>query len=112
MSCIFCKIVNGEIPCKKVYEDENVLAFHDLNPLAPIHVLIIPKAHIESAADITNEKSAVVAEIFAAAPKIAKELGLEKGFRIVTNCGEDGRQGVFHLHFHLIGGKKLNENFD
>lgn len=112
MSCIFCKIVNGEIPSKKVYEDEHVLAFHDLNPLAPVHVLIIPKMHIESAADITEENSIVIAKIFEAAAKIAKELKLEKGFRISTNCGEDGRQGVFHLHFHLIGGKKLSENFD
>lgn len=105
--CIFCKIVAGEIPSKKVYEDEQVLAFYDLEPQAPVHVLVIPKAHIASAKDITPENSAAVARVFEAIAKIAQELGLEKGFRVVNNCGEDGMQTVQHLHFHLLGQKKM-----
>lgn len=105
--CLFCKIAAGEIPATKVYEDETVLAFRDLDPKAPAHVLLIPKTHIGSAAEITPENSGVVAQIFEAAAKIAGELGLEKGFRIVTNCGEDGGQSVAHLHFHMLGGRPL-----
>lgn len=102
--CIFCKIAKGEIPSTKVYEDEAVLAFRDLDPQAPEHVLIIPKEHIASAAEITPENSGLVARVFEAAAVIAKELGLKNGFRIVNNCGKDGMQSVQHLHFHLLGG--------
>lgn len=107
--CLFCKIAAGEIPSSKVYEDEAILAFHDISPQAPVHVLIIPKAHIESMNGITSEKSAVVAHIFETVPVIAKELGLTNGYRIVSNCGEDACQSVKHLHFHLLGGVKLTE---
>lgn len=105
--CIFCKIANGEIPSNKVYEDETVLAFYDLDPQAPTHVLVIPKAHIASAAEITPENSAVVAHIFEVVAKLSKELGLENGFRVVNNCGRDGMQSVQHLHFHLLAGKPM-----
>lgn len=105
--CVFCKIAAGEIPANKVYEDDTVLAFRDLDSQAPVHVLLIPKAHIASVAEITPENSGVVAHIFEVAAQIAKELGLENGFRIVNNCGEDGMQSVQHLHFHLLGGKKM-----
>ena len=105
--CIFCKIAAGGIPSTKVYEDEAVLAFKDLDPQAPTHVLIIPKEHIASAADITTENSAVVAHIFEVAAKLSRELGLDNGFRIVNNCGEDGMQSVQHLHVHMLGGKKM-----
>ena len=105
MDCIFCKIVNGEIPSNKVYEDENVLAFYDLEPQAPVHVLIIPKEHIASAAEITADNSAVVSKVFEAAAKIAKQLDLKDGFRIVNNCGARAGQTVMHLHFHMMGGR-------
>ena len=103
--CIFCKIVSGEIPSTKVYEDDTVLGFKDLSPQAPVHVLLIPKIHITSCADITPENSAVVAHIFEVAAKLGKEFGLENGYRIVNNCGEDGGQTVKHLHFHMMGGR-------
>lgn len=106
--CLFCKIIAGEIPSTKVYEDDSVYAFKDINPLAPVHILVVPKNHISSAAEITAENSAVVSKIFEAAAKIAKEQGIaEDGFRIVTNCGEHGCQSVHHLHFHILGGKQL-----
>ena len=106
--CLFCKIIAGEIPSTKVYEDESVYAFKDINPLAPVHILVVPKNHIGSAAEITAENSAVVSKIFEAAAKIAKEQGIaEDGFRIVTNCGDHGCQSVHHLHFHILGGKQL-----
>lgn len=105
--CIFCKIAAGEIPSTKVYEDETVTAFKDLDPQAPTHVLIIPKEHIVSAVEITPENSGVVAHIFEVAAKLAGELGLSNGFRIVNNCGKDGMQSVQHLHFHLLGGKEM-----
>ncbi len=105
--CIFCKIAAGEIPSTKVYEDGQVVAFKDLEPQAPVHVLVIPKAHIASAKEITPENSAVVAHIFEVIAKIADELGLENGFRVINNCGEDGMQSVQHLHFHLLGQKKM-----
>lgn len=105
--CIFCKIANGEIPSNKVYEDESVLAFYDLEPQAPIHVLIIPKQHIACADEITAENSGVVAHIFEVAAKIAKELELKDGYRIVNNCGANGGQTVQHLHFHMLGGKAM-----
>ena len=108
MDCLFCKIVNGEITPTKIYEDEYLYAFKDINPQAPFHVLIIPKTHIDSAADITNENSELVAKIFVAAAKIAEENKLENGFRIVTNSGEYGCQSVKHLHFHLLSGKQLS----
>ncbi len=105
MDCIFCKIVNGEIPSNKAYEDDKVLAFYDLEPQAPVHILIIPKEHIASAADITPENSAVISHIFEVAAIIAKEKGLDNGFRIVNNCGESAGQTVKHIHFHLMGGR-------
>lgn len=108
--CLFCKIIAGEIPSTKVYEDEFVYAFNDINPQAPVHVLIIPKTHIDSSADITTENSALVARVFEAAAQIAKDLGLDNGFRIVTNSGEVGCQSVHHLHFHLLSGRQLSEN--
>ena len=108
--CVFCKIISGEIPSKKVYEDEKIIAINDLNPQAPVHVLFIPKEHICCANAITEENSGVVAHIFTKIPAVAKELGLENGYRVVNNCGEDGGQSVMHLHFHLLGGKKLDLN--
>ena len=105
MDCIFCKIANGEIPSTKVYEDDLVVAFNDLEPQAPIHILIIPKQHIASADDINETNSAVVAHIFEVAAKLGKELGLTNGYRIVNNCGSDGGQTVQHLHFHFMGGR-------
>ena len=107
MDCIFCKIAAGIIPSKKAYEDDKVLAFYDLDPQAPVHILIIPKEHITSAAEINEENSAIIAHIFEAAAKIAKELKLDNGFRIVTNCGEDGGQTVKHIHFHVMSGRKF-----
>ncbi len=103
--CIFCKIAAGEIPSQKAYEDETVLAFYDLDPQAPVHVLVIPKAHIPSAGAVTPENSAVVAHIFEVIAKLADELGLKDGFRVVTNCGVSAGQSVPHLHFHLLGGR-------
>ncbi len=105
MDCIFCKIVNGEIPSNKAYEDDKVLAFYDLEPQAPVHILVIPKEHITSAAEIDENNSAVVAHIFEVAAKLAKEKGLDNGFRIVSNAGESAGQSVKHLHFHLMGGR-------
>lgn len=105
MDCIFCKIAAGEIPSTKVYEDDAVVAFNDLDPQAPVHVLIIPKEHIASAAEINESNSAVVAHIFEVAAKIAAEKGLKDGFRIVNNCGDSAGQSVKHLHFHLMGGR-------
>lgn len=105
--CVFCKIAEGKIPSKKAYEDDQVLAFHDLEPQAPVHILIIPKKHLSSPAEITPENSAVVAHIFEVAAKLARELGLKDGFRVVCNSGRDGGQTVPHLHFHLLGGRSM-----
>ena len=105
--CLFCKIIAGAIPSTKVYEDETVLAFRDIAPQAPCHVLVIPKAHIDDANGITDENSAVVAHIFQVIPQIAKAEGLDNGYRIVSNCGADAGQTVQHLHFHILGGKQL-----
>lgn len=105
MDCIFCKIISGEIPSNKAYEDDKVLAFYDLEPQAPVHILIVPKEHIACAADITPENSAVIAHIFEVAAIIAKEKGLVDGFRIVNNCGDCAGQTVKHIHFHLMGGR-------
>ncbi|MBQ2931339.1 MAG: histidine triad nucleotide-binding protein [Clostridia bacterium] len=108
MDCLFCKIVAGEIPSTKVWEDDKVLAFRDIDPQAPQHIIIIPKEHISSANEITEENSSVVAKIFETAAKIAKEQGFsENGYRIVNNCGEDGGQTVGHIHFHLLAGRNL-----
>lgn len=107
MDCLFCKIIAGEIPSARVYENDNVLAFKDIDPQAPFHAVIVPKTHIASAAEISKENSALIAEIFEAAAVIAKEQGLTNGFRIVTNCGNDGGQTVGHLHFHMLGGRML-----
>ena len=108
-NCIFCRIIKGEIPSAKVYEDEYVLAFRDINPQAPVHVLVVPKKHIASAAEVDESNSVYVAKCFEAIAKIARGEGLENGFRVVNNCGEDGGQTVMHLHYHLIGGVKLSE---
>ena len=106
--CIFCKIIKKEIPSNIVYEDEEILAFRDINPVAPVHILVIPKKHIESLVFVTNEDEALIGRIYTVINKIAKQEGIdENGFRVVVNCGEDGGQEVKHLHFHIIGGKKL-----
>ena len=107
-NCLFCKIIAGAIPSTKVYEDETVLAFRDIAPQAPTHVLVIPKVHIESCNGITAENSAVVAHIFEVIPEIAKAEGLTNGYRVVSNAGADASQTVPHLHFHILGGKALD----
>ena len=108
MDCLFCKIVAGEIPSTKVYEDELVLAFRDIAPQAPTHILVIPKCHISSVAEITGENSAVVAHIFEVIAQVAENEGLANGYRVVSNCGAHAGQTVNHLHFHILGGKELN----
>ena len=108
-SCLFCKILAGEIPSAKVYEDEYVFAFRDINPQAPVHVLVVPKEHIPCADAIDASNSLYVAKCFEAIAKIAKAEGLETGYRVINNCGEDGGQSVQHLHFHVSGGVKLSE---
>lgn len=105
--CLFCKIAAGEIPSTKIYEDDTVYAFADIDPQAPFHAIIIPKEHIKSAADITAENSGLIAKVFEATAKIAKQENLEKGFRVVNNCGEDGGQTVGHIHFHLLARRNL-----
>lgn len=105
--CLFCKIVAGEIPSTKVYEDALVLAFRDIAPQAPTHILVIPKTHIGSVAEVTADNSAVVAHIFEVIPQIAKAEGLDNGYRVVSNCGADAGQTVPHLHFHILGGREL-----
>ena len=106
--CLFCKIVDGEIPSNKVYEDDKILAFHDVDPQAPVHVLIIPKRHIASLDAVTEEDGDLLAYIMLKVKDIAADLGLENGYRLVNNCGEDGLQTVQHLHFHLLGKRKLS----
>ena len=108
MNCLFCKIIAGEIPSTKVYEDETVYAFRDIAPQAPTHILVIPKEHIPSVDGITAENSAVVAHIFEVIPRIAAAEGLTGGYRVVSNCGDDAGQTVHHLHFHILGGKQLS----
>ena len=105
--CLFCKIVAGDIPSTKVYEDETVYAFRDIAPQAPTHILVIPKAHLASVNEVTAENSGVVAHIFEVIPKIAEAEGLTGGYRVVSNCGSDAGQTVHHLHFHILGGKVL-----
>ena len=107
-NCLFCKIVRGEIPSTKVYEDDQVLAFRDIAPMAPTHILVIPKTHIPSVAGVNAENSAVVAHIFAVIPAIAEAEGLTGGYRVVSNCGPDACQSVPHLHFHILGGAQLS----
>jgi histidine triad (HIT) family protein len=108
MSCLFCDIVKGDIPSTKVYEDDLILAFRDIDPKAPEHIVIVPKEHIASANEINADNSKVIAHIFETVPTITKELGVsERGYRIVNNCGEEGGQTVGHIHFHLLGGRNL-----
>ena len=107
MNCLFCKIIAGDIPSTRVYEDETVCAFRDIAPQAPTHILVVPKAHIEDCNGITATNSAVVAHIFEVIPRIARAEGLEGGYRVVSNCGDDAGQTVQHLHFHILGGRKL-----
>ena len=109
MECLFCKIVCGTIPSQKVYEDELIYAFNDINPQAPVHILIVPKQHIGCADEINKNNSSVVSHIFETIHVIAAQVGLNNGYRVITNCGDDGCQSVKHLHFHLIGGAKLSE---
>ena len=108
MDCVFCKIISGEIPSEKVYESENVVAFKDINPMAPVHILIIPKVHIEGANALDADNVGIVSEIMLAARQLAESFNLDNGWRLVTNVGENGGQTVKHLHFHLLGGKKLS----
>ena len=107
MDCIFCKIIAGDIPSSKVYEDDKILAFRDINPEAKVHVLVIPKEHIPSMDGITEENSAIVSYIFTKIPAIAREAGALNGYRVVSNCGPDAAQSVPHLHFHILGGEEL-----
>ena len=107
--CLFCKIASGDIPSNKVYEDEYVLAFRDIAPQAPVHILVIPKEHIASAGDITEENSVLTAKCFEAISKIAASEKLDTGFRVISNCGKDAGQTVFHLHFHILAGKEMSE---
>lgn len=109
-SCLFCKIIAGEIPSSKVYEDDKVYAFRDINPQAPVHVLVVPKTHIESADAIDSSTSCEVAAVFEAIPKVSAACGLTNGYRVITNVGEDGCQSVKHIHFHVLGGAKLPED--
>lgn len=110
MDCLFCKIAEGVIPSSKVYEDDMILAFKDINPQAPVHVLLIPKMHVDSLDAVNSENLPYVTHIFEKIPAIAASLGLDKGYRLISNCGDEGGQTVRHLHFHLIGGKMLSEN--
>lgn len=107
MDCLFCKIAAGEIPSKKAYEDEKVFAFYDIDPQAPVHILVIPKEHIQSVSQITPENQEIVGHIFTVIAKLAWELNLEDGYRVVSNVGQQGGQSVPHLHFHLLGGRNL-----
>ena len=108
-NCIFCKIIKGEIPSTKMYEDEEILAFKDINPTAPIHILVIPKKHIQSLAHMETGDEQIIAKIYKVINMLAEEHGVkEKGYRVIVNCGENGGQEVGHLHFHLLAGKKLN----
>lgn len=109
MNCIFCEIIKGNIPSAKVYENEYVYAFRDINPQAPVHILVVPKAHIASADEIDAENSVYVAKIFEAIPEIAKSESLGGGYRVITNCGDDACQSVKHLHYHILGGAQLCE---
>lgn len=105
--CLFCKIVRGEIPCRKVYEDEEVLAFHDINPVAPIHFMIVPKSHLVSLAEADERHADMLGKLMLLAPQLAKQQGLDNGFRTVINTGKGGGQEIFHLHIHIIGGGNI-----
>ena len=106
--CVFCKIVNREIPAKVVYEDDKVMAFHDINPQAPIHILVIPKEHIPTVNDLEEKHRELIGHIFTVIKEIAKEMGIaESGYRVLVNCNRDGGQEIYHLHFHLLGGAPL-----
>lgn len=106
--CIFCKIINKQIPSEIIYEDEQIIAFKDIEPVAPVHILVVPKKHISSVMDLSDEDQALIGKIYLSIKKLAVELGVEKeGFRVVTNCGENAGQTVKHIHFHILGGKKL-----
>lgn len=108
MDCLFCKIINGEIPSKKAYENEYVYAFWDISPTAPVHILVIPKIHIETLNDINEENSHIISKIYEAIPEIAKANNIEKdGYRVVSNCNKAAGQSVFHIHFHILGGREL-----
>jgi histidine triad (HIT) family protein len=108
IDCLFCKIIEGTIPSKKVLETDRILAFHDIEPAAPVHILIIPKKHIPTMNDVKNEDAELIAELFAAARQIAQEQGIaDAGYRLINNINADGGQLVYHLHIHLLGGKKL-----
>ena len=109
MDCLFCKIIEGTIPSKKVYEDDAVYAFYDIQPQAPVHILVVPRTHIASLDEVDADTIAAVTAVMQAIPKIAKAAGLTNGYRVITNIGEDGCQSVKHLHFHIVGGKKLSE---
>jgi histidine triad (HIT) family protein len=108
-NCLFCKIIDGLIPSSKVYEDEKILAFRDINPQAPVHVLVIPKTHIACVDEINEENANIVAYIFSHIPSIAKKAGITDGYRVISNCGPDACQTVPHLHFHILGGAPLSE---
>ena len=108
MDCLFCKIIGGDIPSTKVYEDDAVYAFRDIAPQAPVHILVVPKAHMASVDQVTGENSMLVARIFEVIPQIAAAEGLKNGYRVVSNCGPDAGQTVGHLHFHILGGKELS----
>ncbi len=112
MDCLFCKIISGDIPSAKVYENEYVYAFKDINPNAPVHVLVVPKTHVASVDEITEDNISLAAEVIKAIPVIAKICGLANGYRVVTNVGEDGCQSVKHMHFHILGGTKLAERLN
>lgn len=108
--CLFCKIIKGEIPANKVYEDEEILAFYDINPQAPIHILVIPKKHITSLAHMEKEDEAIVGKIYGVINKIAEDKGFKQdGYRVIVNCGKNGGQTVMHLHFHILAGRKFGE---
>ena len=108
--CIFCKIINNEIPSNKIYEDDNIIAFKDINPQMPIHVLVIPKKHIASILELTSEDEELIGKIFSVIKKLAKELKIdETGFRVISNCGEDAGQTVKHIHFHILAGQKMTD---
>ena len=108
--CIFCKIIKGQIPSNKVYEDEEILAFHDINPAAPIHILVIPKKHISMLTDLKPEDETLIGKIYIAINKIAEKEGFkEQGYRVIANCGKDSGQEVMHIHFHILAGKKLGD---
>lgn len=107
MDCLFCKIIDGDIPSTKVFENEYVYAFRDINPQMPVHIIVVPKLHMASVDEVSSENSSYIAKIFEAVPEIAKAEGLSNGYRVITNCGEDACQSVKHIHFHILGGAKM-----